>query len=140
MELIKFHPDHIRKMAEENPDYEILLRIVDYSNLNGLSYTLISNEGIIGSGGVDLIMPGVGEAWTVLGKIFYKYRFSAHKVVLQSLKDAERQYNLRRIQASCVKGFEKAEKWLKALGFEYEGVMRKFGPDGNDFLRYARIN
>jgi hypothetical protein len=31
-----------------------------------------------------------------------------------------------------------ALKWAKVLYFKEEGVLKKFGPDGNDFIMMAR--
>ena len=31
------------------------------------------------------------------------------------------------------------EAYAQWLGFEKEGIMRKYGPDGTDYIRYARV-
>jgi hypothetical protein len=35
-------------------------------------------------------------------------------------------------------GFEKAHRLVQFLGMQDEGVMRKYGPDGADYVRYAK--
>ena len=47
--------------------------------------------------------------------------------------------NYERMQTGVLKGFDKGVQFAEALGFENEGLMRKQGPDGSDYWRYARI-
>jgi RimJ/RimL family protein N-acetyltransferase len=46
---------------------------------------------------------------------------------------------LRRLEASVEVGFPAGERWLELLGFEHEGPLRAFGANGEDHVRYARI-
>ena len=47
---------------------------------------------------------------------------------------------MRRIQAAVLVGFEEGERFLEKLGFEPEGVMRRFGVNAEgDYTLYARI-
>jgi len=36
-------------------------------------------------------------------------------------------------------GFKEGHRWIKMLGFELEGYMKAYRPDGADMLLYARI-
>ena len=47
---------------------------------------------------------------------------------------------LRRIETSARADFAAGCRWAKLLGFENEGLMRKYGADGSDHYRYARIS
>ena len=44
---------------------------------------------------------------------------------------------LKSLQAIVRSDFKDAHKLAKFLGFESEGLMRKYGPDGSDYERYA---
>ena len=46
---------------------------------------------------------------------------------------------LWRIQASVSVNDEKALRFASWLGFEDEGLMKKYGPDGSDHRRVARF-
>lgn len=46
---------------------------------------------------------------------------------------------ITRIEATVEAGFSPGCRWLEILGFEYEGLMKKYGPSGDDHLRYARV-
>jgi RimJ/RimL family protein N-acetyltransferase len=45
----------------------------------------------------------------------------------------------RRIEATVDVGFKQGHRWIKMLGFELEGYMRAYRPDGADMLLYARV-
>jgi len=48
-------------------------------------------------------------------------------------------HELSRIQASVCASDVRANRYAQWLGFEKEGIMRKYGPDGTDYIRYARV-
>jgi len=55
------------------------------------------------------------------------------------LRHAETSLGMRRIEASVKVGYGAGIRWIEALGFRLEGVMRNFGPGGvGDFALYAR--
>jgi hypothetical protein len=48
-------------------------------------------------------------------------------------------YPFRRVEATAPVEFGPGCKWLELLGFENEGRMRRYGADGADHYRYARV-
>ncbi len=46
---------------------------------------------------------------------------------------------LHRIQLTIRTTDKRAEKWALAIGFQQEAVMRKYGPDGVDYLLMSRV-
>lgn len=46
---------------------------------------------------------------------------------------------LRRLQATALASFPEGCRWLELLGFEREGRLRRYGPDGADHFLYARV-
>ena len=44
-----------------------------------------------------------------------------------------------RLHASVCLNDKKALRFIKWLRFKEEGIMRKFGPDGVDYMRYAWV-
>lgn len=57
----------------------------------------------------------------------------------QVLDDIAEQNNFVRVQATTHRQFERGRRFLEWLGFEREGVLRNYGPDGSDHIIYARI-
>mgnify|MGYP001157944213 CR=1 FL=1 len=44
-----------------------------------------------------------------------------------------------RIQAVSLEGYSEVHDWLASLGLEREGVMRRFGKRGEDFVQFGRV-
>jgi L-amino acid N-acyltransferase YncA len=44
----------------------------------------------------------------------------------------------KRLDATVHVDYEKSVKWLEAMGFEIEGVLKKYGPTGDDYYMMAR--
>ena len=57
-----------------------------------------------------------------------------HRAVLRGLSAAP----FRRIEAHVEASHAEGHRWIAALGFELEGVMRNFW-NGRDFALYSRI-
>ena len=47
--------------------------------------------------------------------------------------------NIKRLQTSVKADCEMAIRFAKWLGLKPEGVMKSYGPAGEDFIRFARI-
>lgn len=141
MKLVEFDKEHLKLIKYRNIDMSFTDIINEVPERNtGPAYTLMTDSGqVVGCAGVNTYWPGVGEAWAILSDLIHKYPLSFHRTVVKMLNQIQTDYKLNRIQATCLQGFNRAEKWLIALGFEYEGTMRKYGPGGEDHYRYARV-
>jgi RimJ/RimL family protein N-acetyltransferase len=101
--------------------------------------TLFNNDDILAVGGVHTLWEGVGECWIMLSKSGRKKPFTVAKYTFVLFDNMISQENIIRLQASIASTDDKALKFAKWLGFEFEGIMRKYGPDGDDYYRVARI-
>jgi len=45
----------------------------------------------------------------------------------------------RRLETYVDVGFAPGHRWVKMLGFEVEGYMKSFRPNGDDMVLYARV-
>ena len=103
------------------------------------AYTLEHEGKIIGSAGFISPWPGVANGWGFFSELIYKYPLTLHKTMKRMIPIIEAKHGIVRLQADCLKGFDKAVKWLERLGFEQEGEMRNYGPNGETMIRFARI-
>jgi RimJ/RimL family protein N-acetyltransferase len=75
------------------------------------------------------------QAWALIaagaGRHFVRM-FRAMKSFLE-LQD------IRRIEATVDARFEQGHRMMRMLGFEYEGLMRAYLPDGRDCALYGRV-
>lgn len=122
-------------------DYELSgeSRVGLTSHPNIVGYTLEDSEGILAVGGVHLMWFGVGEAWLLvspraLERPVALARYS--KRLMRVIMDKE---NIRRVQASVHVDDARAFAFAEWLGFDHEGIMRKYGIEGDDYFRMARL-
>jgi RimJ/RimL family protein N-acetyltransferase len=109
------------------------------SNQWGTAFTGFAEDGIIGCAGILPVWSGVGHAWVVMGKDYKSHRIWIHKNVKSFMNKVICGLDLRRVQANVVCDFDAGKEWLERMGFENEGRMKKYGPDGKDHYLYARI-
>lgn len=74
-------------------------------------------------------------AWTLISKNAGRHFVELHRYVDNFLNTSD----FDRIESMVDVGFEAGHRWMKMLGFEIEGYMRKYRPDGGDMVLYARI-
>jgi hypothetical protein len=88
--------------------------------------------------GLTLIREGFAEAWSLTSEEVRDVPISFHRVVLGILSAYEKALRLTRIQMTVRENYEEGKRWARSLGFQEEGLMRKFGPDGSHHFLYAR--
>lgn len=105
----------------------------------GPCFSAFVDDEFVACSGVSIVWPGVGEAWSVITPLIYKYPLFFHKSVKTGLEKIIREKNLHRVQATVVEYFYQGEKWLKALGFLREGLLRRYDLEGNNHWIYGRV-
>jgi RimJ/RimL family protein N-acetyltransferase len=106
---------------------------------NSIGYSLIINGEIIGSAGVFLGGYGRGDCWMIVTTRISKYKKTVFKTVKNMLNEIAKKYHLRRLQTVVLPEFEAGKRFVEGLGFECEGCLKKYGPNGEDFLMYGRV-
>ncbi len=104
----------------------------------GKAFTLLYNGKITACAGIITIIQGVGLGWALYPPDIGKYRIDP-RIAKTKLKDLMRKYNFRRVQATVRADFPAGESYLRYLGFEREGLMAKYEPDGTDSILYAIV-
>lgn len=105
----------------------------------GPSWTLRIDDLIIGSGGVTILWPGVGEAWILQSIFAGQYPLASFRAIREGLKAGIRSHGLRRIQSVVHHSIPRDQRWVVRLGFDFEGIMSRYGPEGDTYLRYALL-
>lgn len=102
----------------------------------GPSFSLICDEGVVwGCAGVCQLDPHRANAWALIREGIGGNFFRFHKEVYSFLCNTE--YN--RVEMAVDTEFQESERWARMLGFELEGYMRQYFPDGRDAYLYARV-
>jgi hypothetical protein len=105
----------------------------------GPAYTIMVDGLVLMCFGAVEIFPGVAEAWLLPDN-----RITAYKVLMgrnsrMFFDQLGTAMKLRRCQMSVDVSFTSAIRYSEWCKFEIEGVMRKFGINGNDHVMMARV-
>jgi len=139
MILKQFEREHaVQSMggAEPMPNF---FQYVQQMRVHGLSWSVEIDGTIACSAGLVPLWAGVCEAWMIAGDDIDQHRIKVARKMRVMLVDVMRQQGFYRAQANLHCGFERAIRLAEWLGFENEGLMRRFGIEGADYYRYARV-
>jgi hypothetical protein len=107
----------------------------------GWSYTLIENGYILRCCGIVDMWPGVGEAWFIASsKIHENVRPFIRFAKTDVMDVVVEQNKLWRVQGVCKADWPAARRFARLMGFEEEGLMRKYGPEQADYMRIAKVS
>lgn len=104
----------------------------------GPAFTGLYRDQVIAIAGVIPFWEGVGEAWAMFSPEAYKHAFFIHRGVIKVLGQIVAKSGLRRVQAMVQKDFAVGNRWIKALGFQFEGEMPEYF-NRKTFNRYAIV-
>lgn len=107
---------------------------------SGPAVTLWDDDLPICCGGIGCTSwKGIGDIWIIPSVHVNKYMKSVYKNALALIEDVTDKLGLWRIQATIKEDDPVAIRWIEHLGFEREGLMRKFGPKQENQYLYARV-
>jgi hypothetical protein len=95
--------------------------------------------GILWCGGITPVWYGVGNAWFIRSTWVENFPIATVKMckaVLERLIDEE---HYHRVQCEVRKSSTTDIRFALFLGFTVEGIMRKWGADGSDYLLMSRV-
>ena len=104
----------------------------------GPAYSAFSDGELFVISGINILWPGVGEAWAMFGVGYEEHGFFIHRTVIRLLNRLSDDLKLERLQAVVLKKHYAGVEWITRLGFDFEGTMEKYF-HGNTYLRYAKL-
>jgi hypothetical protein len=141
MNMVRFHPEHAIDIIRRNSETGIKIigvtpeeMIGSYTSKGSIAFTFVINRVPVSCGGVINLGWKRGEAWLLTSALFYKYRLAIIRAIKQTMPLLESSFN--RIQAISVCD---NEAWFSKLGFQKEGLLRCYGPAGQDCFMYSRV-
>lgn len=141
MEIVPFMPSHLDNLLLQpaqaymrpffaNKKYGTSLAVPDKS------FAALDGDRVLACAGVLPLWEGRAEAWALLSPDLKRNFVHIHFATARFLGAC----GIRRIEAHVDAELGCAKRWVEMLGFEYEGPLRSFTPDGRDCLRYARVS
>jgi len=145
IEMIPYDPQHAFEILVR-PHEQNLKNSEDFKkwaeiNANGAAWTCrrLADGKILACAGVRILWPGCGEAWSIFCDEIVSYKRDALVVTLNYFWRVIEDFKLRRVQAYVRADVPVAINFVEHLGFKREGLLRKFGLDGEDQYIYAVI-
>lgn len=144
IKAIKYQPEHAG-MIELNEAYDGQLEVLEsYKTTEGFFMeSIVKDHGnsieVLAVISGCIVVNGTFEVSALVGKGARKYPLGFFKQVDLALTSYESVLKTRRTQVTIRAGYPFLIKWIELLGFEREGLMRKFGPEGDDYYLYARV-
>ena len=145
IEIVQFENKHAEQILDIGLNSELLelkpehRKYAYYLESVGMSFTGLINGKPIAAGGVFHLWDGVAEGWVLATKEIYKYPVFCAKHIKKRTEMLIKNNNIKRLQTSVKADCEMAIRFAKWLGLKPEGVMKSYGPAGEDFIRFARI-
>lgn len=108
-------------------------------NQNSVFLTFLKDGEPIGVCGISPMMAHSAEVLMLISEELQKHPKFLHKFIKTELENTAKVNNLTRIQATTFANFEAGKRWLKRLGFEQEGLLRRFGANGQDYTIWSYL-
>ncbi len=142
--MIRIEPlkqSHVDRLELKPYDREHLEDILFDADLlvvlsDGFAFAVSDDADVFGIGGVMPDHEGMCIAWSFVSPKAARVKLALTKIVVKFLQQLRADY--QRIECSCLIT-EKHERWLRILGFQREGIRRKYGPDGTDFGMWSIV-
>ena len=144
--ITKMRLEHLHRIELKEPElsYErdmphLRRYLYENADLNA-SWTAMKTGKPLLCFGIRPAWKNVGEAWLLPGKDIGDYAISVVRYSRKFFTELLRNGEYARIHITVRADNDTALKFAKVLGFEVEGIMRNFGPDGVSCYMMARIS
>ena len=148
LHIVPYTAEHGQFILSCQMNHKVLEADKNYINIEGNAKNLEQDDlaftGLVGkkpifAAGMKMIWGQVAEGWVIATQDVWNYPLSVAKAIRKDFARVAKENNIVRVQTAIRKDFEQGQRFAEWLGLENEGLMRKFGFDGTDQYRYARI-
>lgn len=141
MIVVQFRPEHLHGLLLQPSQAIMQQTLADPAYGQSLAaagpaYSAIHDDQVLACAGLIPQWPNRALAWALVASEAGRHMISIHKAVLKTLSA----YPCRRIETAVSCNFSNGHRWATMLGFQKEGTMRAYTPDGSDCNLYARLN
>jgi len=145
IEIVEFHPNHVEVMEVRSIEALGIMQMEDaHDRLEQLSknsldaQTFLHDGRVIFCAGYVQLWPGVIEVWMIPSIYVKTITLSFCKLLKAYVNDIMEKHNCHRLQTTAPNDAEH-DKWMKFLGFEKEGVLRKYTYSYEDYSMHAKV-
>jgi len=143
MRLHRLRATHIETI-DLQPAQAVLRDRLSEAAIQGLvrsrAIAIVDGADVLVCAGLTQRWPGRAVGWALLSRRIRPNRFLAvHRLIAAAL-DRAAMRDPGRIEVQIDPGHAAALRWARLLGFETEGRMRRYLPDGRDMILMARVS
>lgn len=137
IEAVRFKPEHLRTITPQPEQRAEWLEVVD-AGMEGDGWSVQLDGKSLACGVLIALGDGRAAVQAFVGADAGPYMTKILRVTERALRVAP----YRRVEATVVEGFAAGYRLMRLLGFELETPkgMRRFGPNGETHMLYARLN
>tara|TARA_R110000824_G_scaffold13572_7_gene58962 strand:+ start:1525 stop:1947 length:423 start_codon:yes stop_codon:yes gene_type:complete len=139
LNLKQFEVRHAEEAMDGEEPVTGFYGYVAHMRVEGMSWSAEVDGTIVASAGLVPLWKGVAEAWMISSDDVGRHRIKVARQLRVMFDEVMWHRGLYRAQANIHHKFEKAIRLAEWLGFENEGLMRRFGIEGADYIRYAKV-
>lgn len=135
----RFHYDWILEVGEpvDFGAFKLNRQVLDWLETQN-TYTAVVDGTPIAIAGTWLMWPGRHTAWAHMTQLTAPYMLWLTQATLKNLETLQ-----GRVELTVRTDFPAGQRWAKLLGFHVEnppGLLRAFGPEGEDHIAYVRMS
>jgi len=141
MKIVRMTAEHVLAVQLQ-PAQDFAAPLIDGDHAEALASAAGVAWTALDGGGVPIACAGIielhrqrGMAWALLSERALRQFKLIHRVV----RDVVHAAPWRRIEMTVDVRHAAAAAWAERLGFEREGMMRAYAPDGRDCFLYAKV-
>lgn len=136
----QLRPEHAKAIGIQKAQMSVgtLLKTDGYVESlisTGPAYACLVGDKVIAMAGVSMFWNGRGHGWATIADNGRPYLKAITKEVMNFLKFT----SISRIETAVDCRFDAGHKWAQMLGFQKEGTMRSWGPNGENYDLYSRV-
>jgi hypothetical protein len=139
LNLKQFEVRHAEEAMDGEEPVTGFYGYVAHMRVEGMSWSAEVDGTIVASAGLVPLWKGVAEAWMISSDDVGRHRIKVARQLRVMFDEVMWHRGIYRAQANIHHKFEKAIRLAEWLGFENEGLMRRFGIEGADYIRYAKV-
>ena len=104
-----------------------------------LNFSVLGEHKVYAMFGLVKIRDTVYEAWLLPSATISEQKFRLHKASIQFFRYAMEKLSIKRLQIAVCTTNVSAYKWAKVCYFQEEGILRKYGLNGEDYYMMSKI-
>ena len=144
IEVIPFNPAHLEVIKPAGVHDDDGLLVQKYMNgevAMSHCYTIIDRTygQVLGVMNAIHFQQNVMEVCMIVGSTAVWRPIGFFKACKRELERHIEMLGVTRVQSTIRSGHPHLVKWMRLLGFEYEGTLKGFGLNGDDYMIYARV-